>query len=74
MQRLEVSCAIGRIYTSLGAKGLTHFEDNVIYHRIRDNQRKNTDKLHLKVGLRYRIERLIHISYKTFFVSEQGNL
>ena len=22
MQRLEVSCAVGRIYTSLGAKGL----------------------------------------------------
>ena len=24
MQRLEVSCAVRRIYTSLGAKGLMH--------------------------------------------------
>ena len=36
MQRLEVSCAVRRIYTSLGAKGLrnsTTFTPAVVYQR-----------------------------------------
>ena len=39
MQRLEVSCAVGLIYTSLGAKGLmvvpsTKFRENLAYRSL----------------------------------------
>jgi len=37
--------------------GITYFEVKDIYNRIRDNQRIYTDKFHLKVGSKCRIQR-----------------
>ena len=38
MQRLEVSCAVRRIYTSLGAKWLTsaHYKEHVLEERYKE--------------------------------------